>query len=261
MSVATNPLSYNAFIEQIATLAVVNFQNLGGVNQFVDPPLQNATPQMLNYAELRIQRDLDLLNSQSSNNYTLTAGQSVFPLPVDDFVTIQTVEITQNNGPDVVTSVPLIAVSKEMIQNCYSGLGNAGQPMYYAMYGDTFGSNQDSNMNILFGPPPNYPYTLRITGTCREPSLYKSAVTGTADTAYTYISAYYPDMLVMAAMVYMSAYQRNFSATSDDSQMPMTYEKQYQILRLGAVAEENRRKSQGSGWTAYSTPTAATAER
>jgi hypothetical protein len=61
-------------------------------------------------------------------------------------------------------------------------------------------------------------------------------------------------MLIMASMIYISAYQRNFSATSDDPAMPMNYEKQYQALRLGAIAEENRKKGMGSGWSSYSTP-------
>jgi hypothetical protein len=263
MTIATpaNPLSYNGYVQTIASLAVVLASESNGVFQFVDAPLQTIAPQMLSYAELRISRDLDLLSSQTSNTYTLTAGQNVFSLPVNDFQVVNTVEIVQTSGNAVVNSTPLLQVSKEFIQNCCSGLSNAGTPQYYAMYGSNFGDEQDVETNILLGPPPNYGYGIRITGSQLQPSLYQNAVSGIADTEYTYISAYYPDLLVMASMIFVSAYQRNFSATSDSPDMGQSYEKQYQALRLGAIPIENRRKGQASGWSSYSTPTAATPTR
>jgi hypothetical protein len=261
MTAPTNPLSYNAYIQTVASMAVVTAAETSGVWAFVDAPLQAIVPQMLNYAELRIGRDLELLSSQTSNIYTLTAGSQVFSLPVDDFQTVQTLEIVTLSGGGIVNSTPLLPVSKEFIQNCYGGLFTAGQPQYFAMYGDNFGSEQDSATNIYFGPTPNYGYSLRVTGTQLTPSLYQNAQMGIADSEYTYISAYYPDMLVMASMIFISAYQRGFSATSDDPAMGMTYEKQYQALRLGAIPMENRRKGQASAWSAYGTPTSATPTR
>jgi hypothetical protein len=258
VTIPTNPLSFNLYVQQIGIMAVVQTQNVAGVEQFVDAAAQGILPQMLNYAELRIQRDVDLLASQASNTYTLTQGVSVFQLPVDDFVTVQTLEVLTAPGA---TPSPLLPVSKEFIQNCYSGLASAGTPQYFAMYGDTFGGDQDTNTNILLGPPPNFAYTLRVTGTCREPSLLQNAQAGIADTEYTYVSSYMPDLLIMASMIYISAFQRNFSATADDIPMGQTYEKQYQALRIGAIQEENRRKQMGSGWSSYSTPTSATPTR
>jgi len=258
---ATNPLSYNQYIQNMGVMAVEQTSEVSGVYKFNNPPLQMIVPQMLNYAELRIQRDLDLLSSQTSNLYTLTAGVNVFPLPVNDFQTVQTLEIVQLSNGTVVNSAPLIAASKEFIQNVYGGMYSAGTPEYFALYGSNFGDNQDTETNILLGPAPNFAYSLRVTGTAAQPSLYQNASGGPADTAYTYISQWYPDMLIMASMIFISAYQRNFSAASDDVQTAMTYEKQYQALRLGAVPLENRRKQMGSGWTAYSTPIAATPGR
>jgi hypothetical protein len=258
----TNPLSYNGYIQTIAGMAVYTAAETTGVWAFIDAPPQLQVPQMLNYSELRIARDLDLLASQSSNTYTLTALSNVFSIPVDDFLTVQTVETVISNAGQVVNATPLLPVSKEFIQNVYGGLSAAGTPQYFAMYGSTFGDpGQDVNTNILLGPAPNFAYTIRVTGTARMPSLFKYAVAGVADTQFTYLSAYYPDLLVMASMIYISAFQRQFSATSDDVQMGQTYEKQYQALRLGAIAEENRRKAMGSGWTPYSTPVSATPTR
>jgi hypothetical protein len=165
------------------------------------------------------------------------------------------------NGAQVVNSQTLLPVSKEFIQNCYSGLASAGTPQYYAMYGDNFGTPAFAFNNVLLGPPPNFAYPIRVTGLIKIPSLFNYATAGVADTQFTYISAYYPDMLIMASMIYISAFQRNFSATSDSADMGMTYEKQYQALRLGGVQDENERNLEGSSWTAYMTPTSATPTR
>ncbi len=258
---STNPLSYNQYIQQVAALAVYQTAETNGVYAFVDAPAQLIVPQMLNYAELRIQRDIDLLSTQSSNTYTLTAGQQTFSVPVNDFLSVQTCEIGQLNGGVFYQLNALTPVSKEYVQNVFGGVGSPGTPRVFAMYGDNWQDGQDTYMNLLFGPAPSQPFTLRITGTSREPSLYTYASNGIADTSYTYISTYLPDLLVMASMIYITMFQRNFSATSDSPEMGMTYEKQYQALRLGAIAEENRRKFQASGWSPYSTPTAATPTR
>lgn len=260
-SPATTPLSYNLYIQQLSIMAVALTQNIAGVYQFVDAPLQGIVNQALNYAELRIQRDIDFLNAKSSNTYTLTAGNNLLSIPINDFLMLETLEITQTNGVTVVNSTPLIPVSKEFIQNCYAGIFSANTPQYFAMYGDNFGDGADSYINVLLGPTPNYAYTVRATGVIRLPSLAQYATAGPADTSYTYISQFLPDLLIMASMIYISAFQRNFSAMSDDAPMPMTYEKQYQALRIGAITEENRRKFLGSGFSAYSTPTSATQTR
>jgi hypothetical protein len=262
MGVNTNPLNYNSWVQQVGVMAVSQTsQDNTGLWSFVQPEMQTIVPMILNYAELRIQRDLDLLGTQTAKSYALVAGQNVFSLPVDDFLTVQTIQWTQLSGSQVAVSCPLTPVSKEFIQNVYGGLTSAGTPRYFAMYGSNFGLGDDQVTNILIGPAPNFAYTINITGTVREISLFNFAQEPQADNDFTYISSYYPDMLLMASMIYVSAYQRNFSATSDDPNMPMSYEKQYQALRMGAIAEENRKKLQGSAWSAYSTPPSVTPSR
>lgn len=257
----TTPLSYNAYVQQLGVLAVALTQQANGIYEFVDAPLQTVLPQALNYAELRIQRDLDFLQARTANNYTLTAGNNLLSIPVNDFLMLETLEILQESGATVVNSAPLVPVSREFIQNCYSGQSQAGTPRYFAMYGDTFGDGANTSINVLLGPPPNYAFPVRATGVIRLPSLAQYATSGPADTTYTYISEFLPDMLLMASMIYISAFQRQFSSTSDDPAMGQTYEKQYQALRLGALSEENRKKFQASAWSSYSTPTAATPTR
>ena len=258
----TNPLTYNQFIDVIGVMAVEQVNDVAGqVSTFASQPLQTVVPQILNYAELRIQRDLDMLPTQSSNIYTLTALNNILAIPTDDFVTVQTLEVLNMAGAQVASSVPLLPVSNEYIQNVYGGLGAAGQPCFFSMYGDNFGTNDSQFKNVLLGPTPNYAYPVRVKGTSRMPSLYKYAQPGIADSGTNYISTYYPDLLLLASMIAVSGYQRNFSSMSDSPDTGATWEKQYQALRIGALMEENRQRQAGSGWTAYSTPTSATPTR
>lgn len=260
-SPALNPLSFNGWVQTVGAMAVVQTQVTTGVWGFVDPPLQTILPQILSYAEARIQRDIDALQARSSNTYALTVSNNLLSIPVNDFLVIETFEVTQVSNSVVVNSFPLIPVSKEFIQNCYSGVFSTGMPKYCAMYGDTFGDGANTNVNVLLGPAPNSAYPVRVTGVIRMPSLFKLATSGPADTSYTYISQWLPDLLLQASMIFISAYQRNFSANSDDPAMPVNYEKQYRTLLAGAIAEENRKKGLGSGYSAYSTPATATSTR
>jgi hypothetical protein len=258
---ALNPLSFNAWVQAVGVMAVATTQNNSGVWGFVDAPLQNVLPQILSYSEGRIQRDIDALQARSSNTYALTVSNNLLQIPINDFLVLETLEVTQTSGTTVVNSTPLVPVSREFIQNCYSGVFTTGKPKYYALYGDSFGDGANTNINVLLGPPPNFAYPVLVTGVIRMPSLYQFANAAQAGTSYTYISQWLPDLLLMASMIFISGYQRNFSANSDDPAMAVNYEKQYRTLLAGAIAEENRKKGLGSGYSAYSTPVTATPTR
>lgn len=250
----TNPLTYNGYVNQIATLAVVSTTTVSGVVQGVDAAFNTLIPQMLNYAELRIQRDLDLLPSMTTNtSYGLTVGSNVVSISVNDFVTLQTVSVVAST-----TSTPLIPTTKEFLQNVYNDNSYTGVPQYFAMYGgdaSTFGATYQ---NIVVGPYPDQAYPLLLIGTVRMPSLYQYATTANAGTATTFISTYLPDMLIQASMIYISQFQRNFGPASNDPQMGPTYEAQYQSLLRGALGEEYRKKFQASAWSALSSSPVAT---
>jgi hypothetical protein len=67
--------------------------------------------------------------------------------------------------------------------------------------------------------------------------------------------------MIMASMVYVSAYQRNFGRQSDDPAMAQSYEGQYQALLKGAAVEEARKKFEASGWSSQSPSPVATPSR
>jgi hypothetical protein len=72
---------------------------------------------------------------------------------------------------------------------------------------------------------------------------------------------YLPDLFIMASMIYVSGYQRNFGRANDEPQMAVTYESQYKGLLQSAIVEEARKKFQSSAWTSMSPAVAASPTR
>lgn len=215
-----------------------------------DPNFQIILPQAINYAELRIQRDLDFLSTQISNSsYSLTGGNNTLTIPTSSFVTLQTIAVS-NNGQ----TYPLVSVTKEYLQNVYGSSTGSGIPKFFAVYGGDSATTGLTSQNILVGPWPDQGYTVVLTGTVRSQPL-------SATNTSTFISVYLPDLFIMASMIYISAYQRNFGRLNDDPQMAQTYESQYQVLKAGALIEENRKKFEAAAWTSYSPAPAATPTR
>jgi len=235
-------LTYSTYVQQIATMAVVSA---------TDPNFTIIIPSMIDYAELRIQRDLDFLSTQISNSsLSFTANNNILTIPTSDFVTVQTFEVLDGNG----SSYTMLPVTKEYIQNVYAGGSTSGIPQYFAVYGGDSATTGLTSQNIIVGPTPNGAYAVRLTGTVRSASLSATNTT-------TFISVYLPDLFIMASMIYISAYQRNFGRLNDDPQMAQTYESQYQALKAGALVEENRKKFEAAAWTSYSPAPAATPMR
>lgn len=239
-------LNYTQYLTQIAEMAVV------AVN---DPNFVEITPSMLDYAELRIYRDLDLMFTSTSIHgptIGLTAGNRnlSFPMELPDgsgtIVVTEQINLilpTGDDNPDGpnATRVPLLPTTKEFLDAVYgsSAAANRGRPKYFVPF----------NENLFFvGPVPDQSYKVEVVATYRPNSLYAPL----NPTNVTFISQYLPDLLIMASMVYISAYQRNFGRQSDDPQMAQSYESQYQTLLKSAAVEEARKKFEGPGWTSQS---------
>lgn len=234
----TTGLSYDgsvagttSYVTQIATLAVVA-EN--------DPAFVAILPQMITYAENRMYRDLDFLSTVfTRNSYAVTASSRNLTVSSDDFVTIQEVNVITPAGtttPDNGTRIALLPTTKEFINAAYPSNLYKSTPTYFAMV--------DQN-NMLVGPWPDETYTVEITGTIRPASL-------SATNKATFISQYLPDLFIMASMIYVSGYQRNFGRANDDPQMAVTYESQYKGLLQSAMVEEARKKFASAAWTSMS---------
>lgn len=243
----------NSYITQISTMAVVESTNA----QFLA-----ILPQAVTYAENRICRDLDFLfTSVANSSYTIGLNSRTITVPAANFypsesgtlVVCEQINLLTPAGasdPDQCIRVPLLATTKEFLDAVYGASASTGVPKYFCPFGDG-----ESNYTFLVGPYANDTYYVEIVGTYRPASLSLSNPT-------TFISLYLPDLFIMASMIYISAYQRNFSSASgNDPQMPVTYETQYQTLLRSAIAEENRKKQEAAAWSSQSTSSSATPTR
>lgn len=244
----TTGLSYDgtvsgttSYIDQISTMTVVDS---------TDPAFLVVLPQMITYAENRIYRELDFLFTSISNtSYSTTVGSRTISIPSGTFVVPEQINLITPAGttnPNSGTRVPLLPTTKEFLDAVYGASQSTGQPKYFCPFDD---------YTFLIGPYPDASYTVELVGTYRPDSMSASNKT-------TFISLYLPDLFIMASMIYVAAYQRNFSsALGNDPQMPITYETQYQALLKSALEEENRKKFEAAAWSSQGRSVSATPTR
>jgi hypothetical protein len=236
----TTGLTYSTYKTQIATLAVV---------EEADPAFVTILPQMITYAENRMYRDLDFLfTSTSITGYQFSSGSRQITVPEGTIVVSEQFNVITpvgQNDPDAGTRNPLLPATKEFLDAVYGNSAYTGFPKYFVPFNDNL---------FLVGPFPDQTYYVEIVGTYRPSSLSDTNTT-------TFISLYLPDVFLMASMVYVSGYQRNFGRQSDDPAMAQSYESQYQTLLRGAAVEEARKKFEATGWTSQSPSPVATPTR
>lgn len=241
LSYAGTVAGTTSYIGQIATMAVVESN---------DAAFVAILPQMITYAENRIYRDIDFLfTSIANSSYSVPINTRKITVPAGTFVVPEQINLLTPAGatnPESCIRVPLLPTTKEFLDAVYGSSSATGQPKYFCPFDD---------YTFLVGPYSDATYTVEIVGTYRPESLSATNTT-------TFISLYLPDLFIMASMIYIAAYQRNFSsALGNDPQMPITYETQYQALLKSAVSEENRKKFEAAAWSSQSVSTTATPTR
>lgn len=255
----TTGLTYSTYVTQIATLAVV---------AETDPAFVTILPQMITYAENRMYRDIDFMFTSTSLHgvsFVLTAGNRNLSFNINlasnsnsqagTFVVSEQINLlTDASGnaaattdPDACVRTPLLPTTKEFLDAVYGSslTANLGQPKYFVPFNETL---------FFVGPVPDQAYPVEVVGTYRPNSLSATNTT-------TFISNYLPDVFIMASMIYVSGYQRNFGRANDDPQMAVSYESQYQALLKSALVEEARKKFDASGWSSQSPSPVATPTR
>lgn len=255
----TTGLTYSQYVTQIATMAVV---------AETDAAYVTILPQMITYAENRMYRDINFMFTSTSlhgASFVLTPGNRNLSFDINlalnldaasgTFVVSDQINLlTDASGnaatttnPDACVRTPLLPTTKEFLDAVYGSslTANRGQPQYFVPFNETL---------FYLGPVPDQAYPVEVVGTYRPNSL-------SATNPTTFISLYLPDVFIMASMIYISAYQRNFGRANDDPQMAITYESQYQALLKSALVEEARKTFESSGWSSQSPATVATPSR
>lgn len=235
-------LTYNTFVSSLANMLVVPVD---------DPAFVLVIPNVIDYAEQRIYRDLDLLQTiVRDSSAALTSGNRNFTLPTDvgTFIVLDDINVITPAGtvdPELGTRVSLLPTSKESLDALYPSSTGSGVPSYFAMI---------QQSSIIVGPWPDQAYQIEVVGTQRPAPMSVTNQT-------TFLSVNLPDLLLAAACLWGAAFQKNFSEVGDQPQAAAAFEAQYNILLKSSNMEEMRKRFTAAGWSSRSPSPDATPPR
>lgn len=218
--------NYSQYVIDLANLLVV---------PSTDPNYQTVLTNIIDDAEQRIYRELDLLDTiVRDSSATLTSNSRNFTFP-QHFVVSESINVfTPVNT--TTNRLQLIPTTREFLDAVYGNEASVNTPSiphYYAMITD---------QTIIVGPPPDSNYTLEVVGTIRPAPLSSTNPT-------TYLTLYLPDLFMAASLVFAQGYLNNFGAMSDNPQAATSWESHYQLLKASADIEEARKKYASQAWS------------
>src|SRR6266853_3485208 len=173
-------------------------------------------PVWIYQGEQKILHDLDLLKmSVEDATGHFDANRRIFILPTSQgtFQVTQTVRVVV----DANNIKPLLPISREAMDWIYPGetaIGVPSIPRYWA---------PNSQTDILVGPAPDQPYRAIVYGTQRPKPL-------SIANSETFITSWFFDLFLAAEMIQVSAWQRLFSAMSDDPATARNWTAEYDTL-------------------------------
>ena len=230
--------TYSQFVIALANTLVV---------PVTDPNFITELPNIIDDAEQRMYRELDLLDTVVKDaSGTLSANSRNFTFP-QHFVVSSQINVFTPVGTTT-NRFQLVPTTREWMDNVYpneASVGTPSIPQYYAMLTD---------QTMTVGPPPDAGYTLEVVGTIRPIPLSASNTT-------TYLSLYLPDMFLAASLVFGAGYLQNYGAMADNPQSAVSWESHYQLLKASADIEENRKKYAAQAWSSKQPAPLATPAR
>jgi hypothetical protein len=238
----TSPMTYNQLNTYLQTLIQ---------DQSPSADYTTILPAVIQDAEQRIYLDMDFVNTRTtwaSTSFTPGTRKYVFPTTPSVVMVVQGVAAISPPTaatPALGTRNQLEPVSLDYIDSTWPQESMTGLPDSWAMFDDA---------SIVVKPTPDQAYKVEITGTFRPNPMSVSNQT-------TYIGNVYPNLLVDACMIFLMGYQRDFGAQSDNPQMALSWKSMYDAALKTALAEEQRRKGQGTGWAPFSETPLATPPR
>lgn len=230
-------------------------QNLSALAQLAgdgalidDPDFLALMPTVVLEAQNRIIRDLDLLSTRVTDDTgKLTLNRKLFILPTDvgNFVVLEQLRVIlppppgSPAGATGIYTEPLLPSSKDCIDSLWPAETAVSSPSIPTLW------CPNDEKSVFVGPPPDMSYLMSCFGTQRPAPL-----SPTTAAPGTFISTEMADLFLAAEMMWISAQQRNWSATSDDPQMALGWSQEYARLMKSAAVEEARKKLQSVGWSA-----------
>ncbi len=223
-------LTYTTYVSSLANLLPVAAS---------DPGFVAVLPNIIDDAELRLYRALDLTDSSvrdSSSTLTTLTRNFNLPTSIGTFIVCDEINIITPVGttnPELGTRNALVPTNPETLNVLWPSVNGSTIPQYFAII------DQDS---IIVGPWPDAAYTVEVVGTQRPAPL--SAINPT-----TPLSIFFPDLLIAASMVFAAGYMKNFGSGSDDPKMATSWESHLQALLTDAKTEEARKIFTSQGWS------------
>lgn len=206
-------------------------------------------PSIIDYAEPRNYRELDLLSTIVRQNGTLTPNSRNFTLPTGSgrFVTTQGFNVFTPVGTTT-TRNQLVPTTRDFLDATWPSEAASTTPSIPANFA------MITDQTVIVGPPPDAAYTVEVIGT------YRPAPLGVTN-PNTFLTDYLPDLFMATSMVFASGYQKNFGSQADDPKMAASWESQVQLLIASANVEELRKKYQSVSWSSMSPSPIATPPR
>jgi len=203
-----------------------------------DANFNTMLPGMIDYAEQRLYRELDLIYTRvTDSTVSFVPGSHTLTLPTDvgTYLVVEQVNVITPSSAVAATGtrVPLVNTSVDFIDLTYPSQNFQTVPEFFAM---------KDNAHILLGPTPDSSYQAEIRGTQR-PTPLSSA------NSSTILCQMLPDVFIAASMVFGAGYMRDFGAQSDNPQIAQSWEAQLGKLMQSANVEELRKRYMSQGWT------------
>lgn len=223
-------LTYSTFVSSIANLMSIPSS---------DANFGTVTPNIIDDAEQRLYRELDLINTitrDSSASLSLNTPTFNLPSSIGTFIVAEQINVitpVSASNPDAGTRNTLVPASREMLNFLWGSSSGSTVPVYFAPV---------SQSTVIVGPWADQTYKVEVVGTIRPLTLSTSNTT-------TLLSVYFPDLFVAASMVFAAGYMKNYGAAADDPKMAGNWETHYQTLMASAQVEEQRKKFNAAGWS------------
>jgi hypothetical protein len=217
-------MTYDETVSQLKTLLAVEMND-------EDANFTRVLPSMMLYADGRIFRDLPFLAQKITQPATLIANNREFLLPPNVRV-LRAINVMTPVGPITLTSKrnPLERISVESLDFYWPDASyKPGVPQKYAILGLSTPAplpGADIVYQVRVMPTPDKAYSAELLGDIRPDPL-------APENPETFLSVYYPELLIAACMIYGTGYQRDFGAQADDPARAVSWEAQYAALRQG----------------------------
>lgn len=211
-------------------------QNLLVIDSSSNAAYVQILPQMIAYSEHRIQADLDLIATTTSDTVPLVTGRRTVSIPACIYIVNSVNLITPSTTqPDQGTRATLQRVSVEAMNWMWPTSTDTGAPQNYAILNDT---------TCILGPTPDAAYKAEFYGIFQLTPI-------SADNQTNWISVNIPDLLMAASMVFGTGWQRDFGAQSEDPQASQSWENQYQLLLKSENVQAYRQYARSNAWTPF----------